>query len=245
MAYNVEDPWAISDHGGDVDMLGRDLDIMDASEDEHVRTAPYLHSSPGWITQQKAHAFLYGCPHTEHQAKAQAYQALRTPTVAQSFRGLDTDMGPCRISDVRSQPADRDVGYDRTELSGQGPNTVAIVECLLRHRELIESCGMVHLIVDNRGPEEVEHWPAFAQWWSARRALIGPQQEKTDILWIQANHANGLHVVPYHWAGVFVPEAARFLFPKVHFWTHRQRLCSSLFFPTSTDAVWAWCPGHR
>ena len=102
MAYNVEDPWAISDHGGDVDMLGHDLDIMDVSEDERVRTAPYLHPSPGWITQQKTHAFLHGCPHTEHQAKAQAYQALRTPTVAQSFLGLDTDMGPCRISDVRS-----------------------------------------------------------------------------------------------------------------------------------------------
>ena len=66
-------------------MLGRDLDIMDASEDEHVRTAPYLHSSPGWITQQKRQAFLYGCPHTDHHAKAQAYQALRTPTVVQSF----------------------------------------------------------------------------------------------------------------------------------------------------------------
>ena len=69
-------------------MLGHDLDIMDVSEDEHVRTAPYLHSSPGWSTQRKAHAFLYGCPHTEHQAKAQAYQALRTPTAAQSFLGL-------------------------------------------------------------------------------------------------------------------------------------------------------------
>ena len=45
---------------------------------------------------------------------------------------------------------------------------------------------MVYLIVDNRGPDEVEHWPAFAQWWSSRRALIGPQQEKTDILWVQA-----------------------------------------------------------
>ena len=124
-------------------------------------------------------------------------------------------MGPCRISDVRSQPADRDVGYATTQLSGQGPNTAAIVEC--QHREIIEPCGMVYLIKDNRGPEAVEHWPAFARWWSARRALLGPQQEKTDVLWIQANHANGLHAVPYYRAGVFVLEAARFLFPKVHF----------------------------
>ena len=30
---------------------------------------PPTDSSPGWITQQKAHAFLCGCLHTEHQAK--------------------------------------------------------------------------------------------------------------------------------------------------------------------------------
>ena len=70
MENYVEDPCAVSDHGGDVDMVGYDLDIMDVSEDEHVRTAPYLHSSPGWITQQKTHAFLYGCPYTNHQPKA-------------------------------------------------------------------------------------------------------------------------------------------------------------------------------
>ena len=88
---------------------------------------------------------------------------------------------------------------------------------LLQHKELIDSCGMVYMIVDNRAPEEVEHWPAFAQWWAARRNLVGPQHERTDVLWIQATHANGLRAVPYYWAGVFVLEAARFLFPKVHF----------------------------
>ena len=46
---------------------------------------------------------------------------------------------------------------------------------------------------------------------------MGPQQERTDVLWVQATHANGLRAVPYYWAGVFVLEAARFLFPKVHF----------------------------
>ena len=190
---------------------GGELDIMDVPED------PYLHSSPGWITQQKKQAFLYGCPHADQQAKAQAYQAFRASTVAQSFLGLDTDMGPCQISDVRSQPPDRDAGYQATERQGQGPDTAAIVASLLLHKELIESCGMVYVIVDNRAPEEVEHWPAFAQWWEARRTLVGPQQERTDILWVQATHANGLRAVPYYWVGVFVLEAARFLFPKVHF----------------------------
>ena len=162
-------------------------------------------------------AFLYGCPYTDHKAKAQAYQALRIPSAVQSYLGLDTNIGMCRISDVRSQPVDRDPGYPATQRQGHGPDTAAIVACLLMHRELIESCGMIYLIVDNRAPEEVEHWAAFAQWWAARRTLVGPQQERTDVLWVQATHANGLRAVPYYWAGVFVLEAARFLFPKVHF----------------------------
>ena len=160
---------------------------------------------------------MYGCPDTDHQAKAQAYQALRTPTSVQSYLGLDLNGGSCQIADVRSQPADKDPGYEAAERQGQGPDTAAVIGCLLLRRELIEACGMVYMKVDNRAPEEVGHWPAFAQWWEARRALVGPQQERTDILWVQATHANGLRAIPYYWAGVFVLEAARFLFPKVHF----------------------------
>ena len=44
-----------------------------------------------------------------------------------------------------------------TEQQGHGPDTAAIIACLLMHRKLIESCGMIYLIVDNRAPEEVEH----------------------------------------------------------------------------------------
>ena len=216
VAY-TDDPWAVSDNEEDVAMVGGTLDIVDELEDERVRTVPSQHSSPGWITQQKRQAFLYGCPYTDHQAKMQAYQAMRMPSAVQSYLGLDTNIGMCRVSDVRSQPVDRDPGYAAIQQRGHGPDTAAIIECLLQHRELIESCGMIYLIVDNRAPEEVQHWPAFAQWWAARRALVGPQQERTDVLWVQATHAHGLRKVPYYWAGVFVLEAARFLFPKVHF----------------------------
>ena len=199
MAY-TDDPWAVSDNEEDVAMVGGTLvDIMEESFDEHVRAVPPQHSSPGWITQQKRQAFLYGCPYTDHQAKTQAYQALRIPSAVQSYLGLDTNIGMFRISDVRSQPVDRDPGYSATQQHGHGPDTAAIVACLLKHRELIESCGMIYLIVDNRGPEEVEHWPAFAQWWAARRALVGPQQERTDVLWVKATHTNGLRAVPYYW----------------------------------------------
>ena len=63
------------------------------------------------------------------------------------------------------------------------------------------------------GPE-VDYWPAFARWWSSRRQLVGPQGERTDVLWIQADQQSGLQDVPYYWAGVFVLEAARFLYPR-------------------------------
>ena len=215
MAYPA-DPWAMSEDEEDAAMEGGTLDITGESEDEHVRTVPHLQSSPGWITQQKRQAFLHGCPHTDHLAKTQAYQALHTPSAAQSYLGLDTNIGTCRISDVRSQPVDRDPGYPAALTHGHGPDTAAIIDCLLRHKDLIEACGMIYMIVDNRAPEEVGHWPAFAQWWAARRTLVGPQQECTDVVWVQATHANGLRSIPYYWAGVFVLEAARFLFPQVH-----------------------------
>ena len=66
-------------------------------------------------------------------------------------------------------------------------------------------------------PADVPHWPAFAAWWASRRCLVGPQEETTDILWVCADATTGLHKVPFYWAGVFVLEAARFLYPAQHF----------------------------
>ena len=66
-------------------------------------------------------------------------------------------------------------------------------------------------------PEDVPYWPAFAAWWASRRSLVGPQEEITEVLWVRADAAAGLHKIPYYWAGVFVLEAARFLYPAQHF----------------------------
>ena len=242
------DPWAVSDQEDDTmaDCADCDLNIMDVSEDETSNLVSYPTSGPGWITQAKQQAFLHGCRHTDHLAKAQAFRAVHTPTVVQSFLGLDSGLGPCQIADVRSQPLDQDPGYPAAERHGRGPKTSAIVASLLRRKELIESCNMVYLIVDNRAPEEVAHWPAFAQWWSSRRALIGPQQERTDVVWIQASYSTGLRDVPYYWAGVFVLEVARFLFPTVHL-----GLAVTLFEVNDLVAlarnqfVWADLVGHH
>lgn len=171
------DPWAPHD---DVDMLDNDLGLMDYSDEEYVQITLYKQSSPGWITQAKAHAFIHGCRSTEGDAKKQAYQALRTPNSAQSFPGLDHTLGQCKV-------VDKDAGYDTSDQSGHVPDHAAIVRRLLQHQDLIDQCDMVYLIVDNRSPTQVDYWPAFARWWSSRRHLVGPQGERTDVLWIQAD----------------------------------------------------------
>ena len=52
----------------------------------------------------------------------------------------------------------------------------AIIHTLMVHRELIMRNQMIYLIVDNRQPEAVPHWPAFEAWWASRRCLVGPQE---------------------------------------------------------------------
>ena len=67
---------------------------------------------------------------------------------------------------------------------------------LLKHHDFVTSDQMVYLIVDNRKSESVPHWPAFASWWASRRRLVGPQEERTDILWVCADDETGLRDIP-------------------------------------------------
>ena len=123
------------------------------------------------------------------------------------------------LSDVRAQPPKLDRGYATQQKDAEGdlPDMTAIIHTLMLHRELIARSHMIYLIVDNRSPEDVPYWPAFAAWWASRRSLVGPQEEITEVLWVRADADVGLHRIPYYWAGVFVLEAARFLYPAQHF----------------------------
>ena len=104
--------------------------------------------------------------------------------------------------------------YDRCRLIGMKANYPAIIQCLLQFQARIQRQDMIYLIVDNRDPGEVPYWPA---WWLSRCRLVGPYHENTDVLWITANLQNGLWGVPYYWAGVFVLEVARFMYPQQRF----------------------------
>ena len=98
--------------------------------------------------------------------------------------GLDSACPTLGLSDVRAQPPKKDDGYPTLETEGDLPDPTAIIRTLMSHRDLIMNNQMIYLIVDNRTPADVPHWPAFATWWASRRSLVGPQEETTDILWV-------------------------------------------------------------
>ena len=197
--------------------LGRNFDLTESTENRlHVPFA-FTRDHAEWLTTDGQANFVRGTGASVTQSQEEAYAAMTMKDTLSSPFGLDSARPTIGLSDVRAQPPKRDEGYAALETEGELPDTTAIIQTLISHRDLIMNNHMIYLIVDNRTPASVPCWPAFAAWWASRRCLVGPQEETTDILWICADATTGLHKVPYYWAGVFVLEAARFLYPAQHF----------------------------
>ena len=193
------------------------LDLTDSAEDRvHVPFA-FTRDHADWLTADDQANFVRGTEASVTQSQEDAYAAMAMQDTLCSPLGLDSARPTLVLSDVRAQPSKKDDGYATLETEGDLPDTTAIIQTLMLHRDLIMSNQMIYLTVDNRMPTDVPRWPAFAAWWASRRCLVGPQEEATDILWVCADATTGLHKVPYYWAGVFVLEAARFLYPAQHF----------------------------
>ena len=186
------------------------LDLTESAEDRvHVPFA-FTRDHAEWLTVDGQANFARGTGASVTQSQEDAYAAMTMKDTLSSPFGLDSARPTLGLSDVRAQPSKKDEGYAALETEGDLPDTTAIIQTLMLHRDLIMSNHMIYLIiVDNRMPADVPHWPAFAAWWASRRCLVGPQEEATDILWVCADATTGLHKVPYYWAGVFVLEAAR------------------------------------
>ena len=193
------------------------LDLTDSAEDRvHVPIA-FTRDHADWLTADGQANFARGTEASVTQSQADAYAAMVMHDTLCSPLGLDSARPTLVLSDVRAQPSKKDDGYATQEAEGDLPDMTAIIQTLMLHRDFITGNQMIYLIVDNRMPADVPHWPAFAAWWASRRCLVGPQEEATDILWVCADATTGLHKIPYYWAGVFVLEAARFLYPAQHF----------------------------
>ena len=193
------------------------LDLTDTTENGVHAPFVFTRDHADWLTMDGQACFARGTGDSVAQSQNEAYAALTMKDTLSSPFGLDSARPTLGLTDVRAQPSKKDEGYAALETEGELPDTTAIIQTLISHRDLIMNNHMIYLIVDNRTPAAVPYWPAFAAWWASRRCLVGPQDERTDILWICADATTGLHKVPYYWAGVFVLEAARFLYPAQHF----------------------------
>ena len=157
----------------------------------------FTQANADWLSDDGRALFVEGTQVCASKAQEDAYAALAMPDHLSSPFGLDSAQPALKLSDVRAQPPTQDKGYDTDETEGDLPDMTAIIHTLMLHRELITSNQMIYLIVDNRKPDAVPHWPAFAAWWASRRCLVGPQEEATDVLWFCADATTGLHKVPY------------------------------------------------
>ena len=210
------DPWECT-FAPPLDVTDNPLDLNDSMDDRTRAPMAFTQASADWLSDAGRALFAQGTQVCASKAQEDAYAALAMPDHLSSPFGLDSAQPALMLSDVRAQPPKQDKGYDTEETEGDLPDMTAIIHTLTLHRELITRNQMICLIVDNRQPDAVPRWPAFAAWWASRRCLVGPQEEATDVLWVCADATTGLHKVPYYWAGVFVLEAARFLYPAQNF----------------------------
>ena len=82
----------------------------------------------------------------------------------------------------------------------------------------------MYVMVDTRNlrahttkQEGLPHWPAAVASWHSRLQLVGPKQEKTELLFFPACEQSGLHRVHPTWAGTFALAALVALFPGINF----------------------------
>ena len=149
--------------------------------------------------------------HLEAELLAVAFrhQHISTPM------GFDEGAPQFAWGDVVSLPPELTQSYNATGTQGK-INYQLLARSVLGFHEQLTKLDTVYVVVDSRSPAGVDHFQNFAPWWASRRQRIGPAKEKTDIIWFTANEESGLADIPYIWAGTFVLEMMRFLYPEPH-----------------------------
>ena len=95
---------------------------------------------------------------------------------------------------------------------------------ILRNCSYLTAFDTVYVMVDTRNltahstaQDGLPHWHAAVAWWHSRLQLVGPMQEKTELLFFPACEQTGLHRVHPIWAGTFALAALVALFPGTNF----------------------------
>ena len=113
--------------------------------------------------------------------------------------------------------------YETNGETGQ-PLWTEIFSHILKECAYLTAFHTVYVMVDTRNLKAHEtaqdglpHWPAAVAWWHSCVQLVGPQQEKTELLYFPATEETGLHRVHPTWAGTFVLAALVAIFPGINF----------------------------
>ena len=100
--------------------------------------------------------------------------------------------------------------YETNGETGQ-PLWKEIFGHILKECAYLTAFQTVYVMVDTRNLKAHEtsqdglpHWPAAVAWWHSRVQLVGPHQERTELLFFPATEETGLHRVHPTWAGTFV-----------------------------------------
>ena len=99
-----------------------------------------------------------------------------------------------------------------------------IVRHILKECSHLAAFDTVYVMVDTRNlrahgtaQDGLPHWPAAVAWWHSRLQLVGPQNEKTELLFFPATEQTGLHRVRPTRTGTFALAALVALFPGINF----------------------------
>ena len=112
--------------------------------------------------------------------------------------------------------------YETSGATGK-PEWDSLFGFILARMSHLRFLSTVYVLVDDRdltnldNPEpSLQHWPAVAAWWSSRACMLGPAQERCDVVYFPISQASGLHLVHPTWAGTFVLAALCLVFPGLH-----------------------------
>ena len=83
---------------------------------------------------------------------------------------------------------------------------------ILKECAYLTAFQTVYVMVDTRNLKAHEtsqdglpHWPAAVAWWHSRVQLVGPHQERTELLFFPATEETGLHRVHPTWGRYICP----------------------------------------
>ena len=129
---------------------GNSLDPTDGAEDGVHLALAFTRDHAEWLTADDQANFAGGTGTSVTQSQEDVCAAMAVQDTLCSPFGLDSSTRPTLVlSEVHAQPFKKDDGYAALETEGDLPDTAAIIQTLMLHRDLIMSNQLICLIVES------------------------------------------------------------------------------------------------